>query len=74
MLYAFFVLFSQIVETQAVFFRIHNRQKFCLQHSVLGFIQQALKYGILHSLPIIDALFRNFPQLFWPAASSVFTS
>ena len=47
---------AQIVKAQAVLFRIHDRQELCLQHFALRGVQQALKDGVLHPLPVVDTL------------------
>ena len=56
------VLLSQIVEPQAVLFRIHDLAKLMLQTAALCRIQQTLKHGILHPLAIIDTLLGDLPK------------
>ena len=57
-----FVLFSQVIKAEAVFFCIHDGQQLCLEQLTLGGVQQTFKYGVLHTLPIVDALFGNLAQ------------
>lgn len=55
---------TQIVEAQAIPLLIHNRYQFCLQCAALTGVKQTLKYGILDSLSIVDALFCNLSESF----------
>ena len=53
---------AQIVKSQAVLFCVHDRQEFCLERFALGGVQQALKDGVLHPLPVVDTLLCDLPQ------------
>ena len=53
---------SQIIKPQAVLFFVHNGAQLMLELLALGRVQQALKHGILNTLPIIHALFRDLPE------------
>ena len=57
-----FILFSQVVKSQANLLRIHNLAELILQTAALRRVQQTLKHGILHPLAVVNALLGNLPQ------------
>lgn len=57
-----FILLAQVVKSQTIPFGIHNLTKGILQAATLCCVQQTLKYRILHSLTVVDALFGDLPQ------------
>ena len=54
------VVIAQIVEAQAVFFRVNQRGQFVPQGAELGFIEDAFKHGVLHALAMAHAAFCHF--------------
>ena len=58
----FGIVVSKVIKPQAVLFLVHCRHQLCFQGPQLGCVQDALKDAVLHTLAVIDALFRNFPQ------------
>lgn len=58
----FRVVVSQIVDAQAVLFRVHDGQKLCFQGAQLGSVHQAFEDAVLHSLSAVQALLGDAPQ------------
>ena len=68
-----FILFSQVVKSQAILLRIHNLTELILQTAALRRVQQTLKHGILHPLAVVNALLGNLPQTPAPGGITAFT-
>lgn len=62
-----FPVCSQIIETQAVFFLVHFTQQSMLEPRPLRGINNTLKYGILHALPIILTCLGYSPKASLPS-------
>ena len=65
-LHLFFILISQIIESETVLLRVHNGHQLGLQASALSRVQKALKHGILYPLAVIHTFFRDLPQTLPP--------
>lgn len=60
------IMVAQLVKAQAVHFRVDQFGQLGLEYGVLCGIQKAFKYGVLHPLPVVYALFGNFAQALAP--------
>ena len=64
MLHFRLVFITKIIKAQTVYFAVDNICQKCFQCDALSVIQNAFKYRILHSLPVINALPGDLPQAF----------
>lgn len=68
------ILVAEVIKSKAVLLFVHRTAEFVLELAALSGIQNAIKYGILNPLTIVDTFLGNLAQPFWPAASWVLTS